>query len=215
MVASTEHGYVEGEKDHSEFRYDSSCGSVGSVSIILDIPNDFDISNSEAVAKLGRSMTRSMNPRKGRNYKKCCMSADSVFYMVKKQWSGMWSGRYDSDASHRCNILLGGTNLVVSTPIYDSNGGLDDTTIKQSSGYTDGHMQRGTIKQPSGYSDNHAQLGSRIRYNHRGNHNDDRTADYILKLLASGPRVSICAINMWQSSIERKKQYNKKAWQSQ
>lgn len=175
-VASTNHDYVEGEKDYFELCYDSSCGFVGSINIILVVPNDFDTSDSEVVARLDR-----LDPRKEvSNSKESCMSEDSVFNMVTKQQSGMWSGRYDSDASHKCNILLGGTNLVVSTPIYDSNGGLDDTTIKQSSGYTEGHMQLGTIKQPSGYSNDHAQLGSRIRYNHGGKHNDDRKSKQIV-----------------------------------
>ena len=137
------------------------------INVFMYAIHEFDLSIDNLEGRLSPASDNTNDDEK-------CIGTDSVAYAVKKQWSKLWSGRYDSDASHRCNILLGGTNLVISTPIYDSNGGLDDTTIKQSSGYTDGHMQLGTIKQPSGHSDNHAQLGSRIRYNHGGKHNDDR-----------------------------------------
>jgi len=54
-----------GEDD--DFRDDSSRGSVGSVSITLDVPDDFDASDPEAMAKLVRSATRGMTTRKSRS----------------------------------------------------------------------------------------------------------------------------------------------------
>lgn len=50
--------------EDNDFHYDSSCGSVGSVSITMDVPNEFDASNPEAMTKLIRYVTCDMIPQK-------------------------------------------------------------------------------------------------------------------------------------------------------
>jgi len=57
---------------------------VGSIHIALDVPNDFDASDPETMAKLVQSVTLDMTSRKGINDKESYMSAYSVVCVVKK-----------------------------------------------------------------------------------------------------------------------------------